>query len=61
MALWNRVIAINQTGVWPGMKYAVPAMRKSGGGSIVNISFIAGLIGSGMAAAYHGTKAVSAF
>jgi len=56
MELWNRVIAINQTGVWLGMKYAVPAMRQAGGGSIVNISSIAGLIGSGMATAYHGTK-----
>lgn len=56
MELWNRVIAINQTGVWLGMKYAVPAMRQAGGGSIVNISSIAGLIGSGRATAYHGTK-----
>ncbi len=56
MELWNRVIAINQTGVWLGMKAAIPAMRKAGGGSIVNISSIAGLLGSGMATAYHGTK-----
>jgi NAD(P)-dependent dehydrogenase (short-subunit alcohol dehydrogenase family) len=56
MELWNRVIAINQTGVWLGMKYAIPAMRQAGGGAIVNISSIAGLIGSGMAAAYHGAK-----
>jgi NAD(P)-dependent dehydrogenase (short-subunit alcohol dehydrogenase family) len=56
LELWNRVIAINQTGVWLGMKHAIPAMRKTGGGSIVNISSVAGLIGSGMAAAYHGTK-----
>ncbi len=56
LALWNRVIAINQTGVWLGMKYAIPAMRQAGGGSIVNISSIAGIIGSGMATAYHGTK-----
>lgn len=56
MELWNQVIAVNQTGVWLGMKYAVPAMRKAGGGSIVNISSGAGIIGTGMAAAYHGTK-----
>ena len=42
LELWNRVIAINQTGVWLGMKAAVPAMRQAGGGSIVNISSIAG-------------------
>jgi len=56
LEVWNRVIAINQTGVWLGMKTAIPAMRNAGGGSIVNISSIAGLIGSGRAAAYHGTK-----
>ena len=56
LALWNRVIAINQTGVFLGMKCAVPAMREAGSGSIINISSVAGLIGSGMATAYHGTK-----
>lgn len=56
LELWNQVIAVNQTGVWLGMKYAVPAMRQAGGGSIVNISSGAGIIGSGFAAAYHGTK-----
>ena len=56
MELWNQVIAVNQTGVWLGMKYSVPAMRKAGGGSIINISSGAGIIGTGMAAAYHATK-----
>ncbi len=56
LELWNRVIAVNQTGTWLGMKYAVPAMRTAGGGSIVNISSGAGIVGTGMAAAYHGTK-----
>lgn len=56
LELWNRVVAVNQTGVWLGMKAVIPAMRQNGGGSIVNISSVAGLIGSGMAAAYHGTK-----
>lgn len=53
---WDRVIAINETGVWLGMKAAVPAIRRSGGGSIVNISSIYGLIGSGGSAAYQATK-----
>jgi cyclopentanol dehydrogenase len=53
---WDTVVAVNQKGVWLGMKTAVPAMRKRGGGSIVNISSIYGMIGSGGAAAYHGTK-----
>ncbi len=54
--IWDRVVAVNQTGVWLGMKQAIPALRRAGGGSIVNISSIYGLIGSGAAAAYQGTK-----
>ena len=53
---WDRVVAINQTGVWLGMKTGVPAIRRSGGGSIVNISSIYGLIGSGGSTAYQATK-----
>lgn len=53
---WDRVVAINQTGVWLGMKAAVPAIRRSGGGSIINISSIYGLIGSGGSTAYQATK-----
>ena len=56
LELWNQTIAINQTGVFLGMKYAIPALRRAGGGSIINISSGAGIIGSGMAAAYHGAK-----
>ena len=37
---WDAVININQRGVWLGMKAAIPAMRRRGGGSIVNISSI---------------------
>ena len=53
---WDRVSAVNQKGVWLGMKTAAPAMRKRGGGSIINISSIYGLIGSGGSAAYHASK-----
>jgi cyclopentanol dehydrogenase len=53
---WDSIVNINQKGVWLGMKYAVPAMRKRGGGSIINISSIYGLVGSSGSAAYHGTK-----
>lgn len=53
---WDRVVATNQTGVWLGMRAAAPAMRRAGGGSIVNTSSIYGLIGSGGATAYQGTK-----
>jgi cyclopentanol dehydrogenase len=53
---WDAVININQKGVWLGMKAAVPAMRRRGGGAIVNISSIYGLIGSPGMAAYHSSK-----
>ncbi len=53
---WDAVVAVNQKGVWLGMKAAVPAMRRRGGGAIANISSIYGIIGSAGAAAYHGTK-----
>ncbi len=44
---WNKVMSINATGVFLGMKYAIPEMRKAGGGSIINISSIAGILGMG--------------
>ena len=53
---WDRIIATNQTGVWLGMKAAAEAMRRAGGGSIINTSSIYGLIGSGGATAYQATK-----
>jgi len=56
LEMWNKEIAVNQTGVFLGMKAAVPAIKKAGGGSIVNISSIAGLIGVGAATAYQATK-----
>jgi cyclopentanol dehydrogenase len=54
--LWDAVVNINQKGVWLGMKEAVAAMRKRGGGVIINISSVAGLTGSTGSTAYHGTK-----
>ena len=42
---WNRMIAINLTSVWLSTKYALPEMIKAGGGSIINQSSTAGLIG----------------
>jgi 3alpha(or 20beta)-hydroxysteroid dehydrogenase len=53
---WNRMIAINQTGVFLGLKTAGSPMRDRGAGSIVNISSIAGLQGVRVAHAYGATK-----
>jgi NAD(P)-dependent dehydrogenase (short-subunit alcohol dehydrogenase family) len=53
---WDAIVTVNQKGVWLGMKAAIPAMRRRGGGSIVNISSIYGIIGSAGSAAYHGSK-----
>lgn len=40
---WDRILAVNQTGVFYGIRAAVPAMRRAGGGSIVNISSTLGI------------------
>jgi 3alpha(or 20beta)-hydroxysteroid dehydrogenase len=44
---WESVIAVNQTAVWLGIKSAVPAMRRAGGGSVVNNSSVYGMVGGG--------------
>jgi NAD(P)-dependent dehydrogenase (short-subunit alcohol dehydrogenase family) len=55
---WHRIMAINATGVFLGIKHAVRAMVANGGGSIVNLSSIAGIIGSeGVHMAYNASKA----
>ncbi len=56
LELWDTVVGINQTGVWLGMKAVIAAMREVGGGSIVNISSTAGIVGFGEAVAYQATK-----
>ncbi len=43
---WDDIQEVNSKGVFLGTKAVIPAMRDSGGGSIVNISSVAGLIGS---------------
>ena len=53
---WNEVMSVNATGVFLGTRYAIPEMRKAGGGSIVNISSTAGLVGSGRGSAYGVSK-----
>ena len=54
--LWDRVMDINAKGVFLGTKSAIAEMRRAGGGSIVNISSVAGLIGSAVASAYGASK-----
>jgi NAD(P)-dependent dehydrogenase (short-subunit alcohol dehydrogenase family) len=53
---FEQVIAINLTGVWMCMKYVIPHMLKQGGGTIVNMSSVAGLMGAAGAAAYVASK-----
>ena len=53
---YRRVIDVNQVGVFLGMREAAPAMIPRGGGSIVNISSIAGLRGGGGAFGYTASK-----
>jgi NAD(P)-dependent dehydrogenase (short-subunit alcohol dehydrogenase family) len=53
---WNKMIAVNQTGVFLGMKAGVPELLKSGNAAIVNISSLFGLIGSPNALSYHASK-----
>lgn len=56
LADWRRQTAINLDGVFLSVKYSLPAMRRSGGGSIVMMSSIAGLRGSPILAGYCATK-----
>jgi NAD(P)-dependent dehydrogenase (short-subunit alcohol dehydrogenase family) len=53
---WSRVVAVNQTGVFLGMREVIPSMRAAGGGSIINFSSIWGITAVAGAAAYHATK-----
>jgi NAD(P)-dependent dehydrogenase (short-subunit alcohol dehydrogenase family) len=56
-AAWQRLMAVNATGVFLGMKFAIPEMQKAGGGSIVNISSISGVTGQrGIHVGYNASK-----
>ena len=56
LQLWEQMIAVNQTGVFLGMRTAAPAMQAGGSGSIINISSIAGMKSAAVAHAYGATK-----
>lgn len=53
---WERIVSINQTGTFLGIKALVPVMRAAGGGSIVNISSVNGILGLPFASTYQATK-----
>lgn len=53
---WDRVLAVNLTGVWLCMKHEIACMLAAGGGSIVNASSIAGLLGYQGGVAYIAAK-----
>lgn len=55
-AEFRRVLDINVTGVYLGMRAALPSLRRAGGGSIVNISSTAGLMGYAFLAPYVASK-----
>ncbi|MBR2818117.1 MAG: glucose 1-dehydrogenase [Reyranella sp.] len=53
---WRRILSINVEGVFLGCKYGVPALRGSGGGSIVNLSSLAAFLGTPDLSAYGASK-----
>jgi 3(or 17)beta-hydroxysteroid dehydrogenase len=57
LEVWRRIFAVNVEGVFLGCRSVIPAMRRSGGGSIINISSIAGLRATPYATAYGASKA----
>jgi len=56
LADWQRQQAVNLDGVFLGIKHCIPPMRDTGGGSIINMSSVAGLKGTARLAAYNATK-----
>jgi len=56
LADWRKVNAVNVEGTFLGCREAVRAMKESGGGSIVNLSSVAGIIGDASSAAYCASK-----
>ena len=54
---WARVLGVNLTGVYLGMRHAIPVMLERGGGSIISTASVAGMVGWAGAAAYSASKA----
>jgi len=57
LANWRKIFAVNVEGVFLGCRAAIPAMRRAGEGSIINMSSVAGLVASPYATAYGASKA----
>ena len=56
-AAWDKIMGVNSTGTFLGIKHAIPAMKQAGGGAIVNISSISGVTGQrGLHVAYNASK-----
>lgn len=53
---WESVLAINLTSMYHSCKHAIPAMRRRGGGAIVNVSSIAGVLAEARCGAYSASK-----
>lgn len=53
---WDKVISINLSGVFYGMRYQIPAMLKNGKGSIINVASILGSVGYAKSSAYVAAK-----
>ena len=55
--LWDRIMEVNTKGVFLGTRKVLPAMRRAGGGSIINVSSIAGILGRALTgSAYSASK-----
>ena len=53
---WQRIVGINLTGVFLSMRAEIPAMKRTGGGAIINTASVGGLIGTAGVTAYCATK-----
>lgn len=53
---WDLMFAANAKGVFLGTKHAIPAMRRAGGGSVINVVSVYALVGSGLGTAYSASK-----
>lgn len=53
---WRWVMSVNLDGVFLGVKYAAEAMKKNGGGSIINLSSVGGMVGTVDSAPYNASK-----